>query len=1648
MAFTKKRGVKRKHRLTRDKKYTIEKSRDAVANAFVKLYKDKPFDTTEAGLSAIITGMRPTEDSVISAVELLKLYPKKKGYARERKLILSIMRLQRLYDNKMTGGGEVTKLGYYTYTNQTRLTTQEEQKTEATTVINNPFSGFFTDKVVEVVAIGPNSCILKLRNSNNKEVYISEELDANYLTPKKGFFGTIDPMSIGKLAELKSGDEIDLVTIDITKYENINQKFASDVTAAAAAAVPNLLQTPVADPSVVQPPVADPSVVQSSAAAPIDVQAESSEAENAGSGAVAIESTSKNQLYIADVATKVSLVARKAADALAAMKIDVKADAIKKDADAIKKDADVSEEEEDVSDEEEDVSEEEEEEPIVAATLGNIAEVARKVSLTISNVANTLAKFDEVVNEPTSADKDKNKPEHLKQFLSDESVKPVITTGLNKGKTAAINQLSELTIQLNTLTERIKDTDLKGLVKIGKSVTRIRYKIKYIALSKELRKELRDIIILNHTASEDFTREFVLAMNRALVDHSKPLMLDHTSTAAHQTQRTIDEMEKNENILLLGLAASEVAVAVREVAESLKTIKVVGNKDASSTPPTKEDDRKKYDTSEIERLIASAKGEKMEYKPTGPAMEVRNLSAEHPALILTRKNEKQTAEDAFLAFCHKNGLTQKNDEYSSVRKQFLELQIMHDNKTITTADLIHYVHPDEKGKTDFDKLDMVTKFIFTKLDPITQFIQKKFESDVTERNLKEKFMDYVLSLYRLPLADVFRTQLSLFTDQPFEPGIKDDRYPARYANYVKILDVKTYTMYKTRSKSHNATHEDIKDNYRNYVELLNEYVKDKTKPFTNFKDLLSDSIVHMTELVQLMKEETKLLESEYEKAIGWIDKGTMSPDEKKTQTGQLEKLKNQRCESQKNTQLVYSNINDTVKGILLQFDKRKDVYNAKTDWTDKDQLNLILDELQEQLHIKEDCTDGTVDTCRSILAEYYKHVGYGDLNADFKKYTNEKSNLDVEIEAKLNDNKEKAAKDKAAKDTAEEDKAKGEKATNDKDASVDVLGNKNVVAASVTAANATLRTGFNAGITGIQQMFTGGKDEKKDLEKLGMEKIAITKEFDDKRRFLETAILDLSEVREFDESSYIAYLKLQKLFKILRDENKYVLHKYFDIVTKPTFGEFDANFITNYFAAKVQKYKDEKTTQITWAIDTLIDNLLSEPKNENNELLINRLHCYKVFCLGKKRIGTTCSDKNLYSSGIMSFAKQLEGKQVTYEEVVEIILEKYKTCNSLTSIKLSPVVDADLNNPENLTKVDDAITQLLNDPAIVNDKLKLQLNQYKLYIKKLQPIKPVGGKRKKLKQTLKRKTAGGVFTKKNRVSPITEDLQDQGFVTQSSDKYSAYETYAGFGEYLETAADTNTNKSVKLILDNFRGNEMKYLAVKSDKPSKTKTFIEEISVKIYQLQNAQVRNDNDELLLKRLKCFKSFYVTDPNAKFTYTGLVNDDFPCDSIELYVSFESQLKGAKLMLVLKAYKERVPESEVDKPKPLIIRPNFDTTIESDLQMIGYDKSEVSVESAAELLIITINKSGLTINDEHIESKYLWNAARKKYLGYEKSPDDFELPIYADGELKFIIDLQEKKIAAYINGSKEILINNTKQLDEFKSAVNRVKKSIFSFR
>ena len=121
-----------------------------------------------------------------------------------------------------------------------------------------------------------------------------------------------------------------------------------------------------------------------------------------------------------------------------------------------------------------------------------------------------------------------------------------------------------------------------------------------------------------------------------------------------------------------------------------------------------------------------------------------------------------------------------------------------------------------------------------------------------------------------------------------------------------------------------------------------------------------------------------------------------------------------------------------------------------------------------------------------------------------------------------------------------------------------------------------------------------------------------------------------------------------------------------------------------------------------------------------------------------------------------------------------------------------------------------------------------------------------------------------------------------------------------------------------------------------------------------------------------------------------------------------------------------------------PVIINPKFNESIMSDLP-IGYNTSLITDPQP---IIIKVNKTGLTINNELVDTKDKWDAVREKYLGFGKSSGEYNMPTYMKGELKFIIYLQQKKMIGYINGSKEILINNSKNLDLFKSALNKISK------
>jgi hypothetical protein len=207
---------------------------------------------------------------------------------------------------------------------------------------------------------------------------------------------------------------------------------------------------------------------------------------------------------------------------------------------------------------------------------------------------------------------------------------------------------------------------------------------------------------------------------------------------------------------------------------------------------------------------------------------------------------------------------------------------------------------------------------------------------------------------------------------------------------------------------------------------------------------------------------------------------------------------------------------------------------------------------------------------------------------------------------------------------------------------------------------------------------------------------------------------------------------------------------------------------------------------------------------------------------------------------------------------------------------------------------------------------------------------------------------------------------------------------------------------------------------------------------------------SDNGLIENLKCYKK---GKPKCnEIEYLEL--EKFPEQLKALILTQDKEIsEPAKLILddytkkYAKKYTKKNQQSSMQNmtlknqpkpaPKPVIIRPKFNVAIESDLKMIGYDKGKIPNPTP---ILITINKTGLTINNEIVDTKEKWDAVRETYLGYGKSQDDFKLPTYTKGELRFIIDAQAQKMAVYINKGKEILINNMKQLEELRSALNKV--------
>ena len=1318
----------------------------------------------------------------------------------------------------------------------------------------------------------------------------------------------------------------------------------------------SVVQPPAADLSVVQPPVADPSVVQPSAE--LDQPTSTDEdAETRVDKSKEYESTSKTQLYIANVAREVSLVARKAADALAAMKVDVKKEDLSGDQEILEATSETEEEEEvreelEVSEDTSEVTKADEIKRLTERNIELLKECNKiigenfepmvgggpksafksnttKKSVTITKVDESKQKgrINEIlviikkylpatvlddeaiksINELLSSDLNTPLTEdikveigYIKQIIEkseEHNANSLEIIQLQKAigedtpqqgeevlipdpdatsdvKEDPVKRIMELTNAFNELVVDMKDaTTMDQFNEISAKGRRFRelklnnmrrlyakmYKTPEGPLKDKLRIAYADIGSSNDASIKAFdeAKKQKEAELKSLVGDDDELSrkleegIKKQKEEEKKLEKGLDEMVHKSDIEALGVAAGNVADAVREVAKSMKDMHLtqnpayVGNKskvdeliERFETLNSKPKGNDNVELNKILDEIYKLAGDDVKDTTLESLKKIKSLVPKHTLnySLITPNPQGPLVDPILKKFTpslspedKKNATTNLKIKSADHRIDELMLQLKQPQ-------------PIPLSNAAISSIGQAARNVANATIGVVHNLRKDLFNKYTQPDSKiESHLDVVLkalhSTYKKKPTELYviGTQLYLYKKlcknteiSSFIPGVRDDDHPERYANYVNIHDTTSYNKYKMHGILGNSTYK-IDD--RGYYESL----------FDDLKLLESDNLTELLDKI----------------ILDYVEY------------------------NEPKIEVAYS-----AKVIKDDFNRRETEYKANKDWTDKDKLDLILDELQERLHIMEDCT-GTVDACRPILAEHYKHVGYGDLNANLNNYTQEKETLikkQVEIEEKTKAKREKAEKEKLAKEEAEKEKAEKKKAT-----SATTLGSKYLPSAANTIASAAIRKVTNLNV------FNGGIYGKDKLKKTYLKEKKLTKKFDDKMRFLETSILDLSEVGDFDESSYIAYLKLQKLYKILHTENNYVLHKYFDDAGQtPTFGDFGPEFITNYFKVKVAKYRLGSETRTICAIDTLIDKLLSEPQVDN-ELLINRLHCYKVFCLDKTSRSVArpyedkCKDKAIYKKtrSTLSFTEQLKEKESLYKVEVDFILNNYNKCKSLASTlpkkDAMPATDAQ-SKVEPLQSADGS------------------------EVSSTAPLQPADG---------------------SKVEPLQP-------TDQSADP---------------SAVSSEVSSAVPLKPADLSAVPIKPL-----------------------LQNKTKKNQ-------------------PQSRFNMTF-------------------------------------------KSKPVVVQPKFDTSIKSNLP-ISYNNSKIT--TTPELIIITINKTGVFINGKLIDDKDKWNAARQMYLGYENSPDDFELPRYTAGELKFIIDLNEQKMAAYINGGKERLINNSQQLDEFKAELNR---------
>ncbi len=316
-----------------------------------------------------------------------------------------------------------------------------------------------------------------------------------------------------------------------------------------------------------------------------------------------------------------------------------------------------------------------------------------------------------------------------------------------------------------------------------------------------------------------------------------------------------------------------------------------------------------------------------------------------------------------------------------------------------------------------------------------------------------------------------------------------------------------------------------------------------------------------------------------------------------------------------------------------------------------------------------------------------------------------------------------------------------------------------------------------------------------------------------------------------------------------------------------------------------------------------------------------------------------------------------------------------------------------------LTNVNANIKTILPDVK-GRPKLKQQLTQYEMYTSMLlkQFDKTVtGGVRQMLKQIKERVRT----TIKNRqdkqlnvglddaMRAIENDILDHGFLTfkpikpHSIHKVYTYDTYKDFEKELTKFRDA-TGRNINDILNYFNENKAKYEKYKRENSPDENT---------QPVVNRQFGEDNEPD--ENIQAEKHTDTQQKPRNYTFKNIFSKKSDTQSIKIAEQFDSSIAG-ELPIDIE-YNDTIPSSQIT---------------------------------------ITLDGNGLKINDTSIENKDTWNSARESFLGItgamDEIPnlDDFKFP---NGKLRIVIDIQQKKMAVYINESTTpIRISNQRELEE----------------